>query len=61
MIIKYAINKYKNVDICLHVSMFSIFSMHVNQMESLLKHRFLGTTPETLVEQVWVQLENLHF
>lgn len=61
MIIKYAINNYKNVDICLHVSMFSIFNMHVNQMESLLKHRFLGATPEILVEQVWAQPENVHF
>lgn len=61
MVIKYAINKHKNVHICLHVSMFSIFNMRVSQMESLLKHRFLGTTPEILVEQDWVQPENLHF
>lgn len=45
MIIKYATNKCRNVDICLHVSMFSDFSMQENQMKSLLKHRFLRNYP----------------
>ena len=35
MIIKYAINKYRNDDTCLHVPMVSVFSMYENQMESL--------------------------
>lgn len=45
MIIKYAINKYRNGDTCLHVSMVSIFSMHENQLESLWKHRFIRNYP----------------
>lgn len=38
MIIKYTIIEYRKVDTCRDVSMFWIFSMHENQMESLLKH-----------------------
>lgn len=47
MIIKYAINKYRNGDTCLHVSMVSVFSMHENQLESLWNTDSLGTTPDS--------------